>query len=312
MAQSGYIYVLYNPSANGVVKIGKTQRNPDERAKELSSATGVPTPFVVIYQSIFQDCVGAELFIHTKLDKYRVANNREFFQLPIYLAVDTVLEAKRLLDKLMNMFSEFVDDSTDSDSNNSTDDKFLDSLTLDDEQNPGREMLEAADQYYYGLGDTIEDYSEAFNLYQKAARLGSAEAFLQMGCMCRDGEGRSADNKLAIEFFKEGIKHGNDECWGEMARIYSSEGHSSNEEKCWSKYFSSENYGNFSFRRRYCVYYFVRNSILENRPIAHKEQIIQIRSELLEYFNGLAEAIRKRNGNIDLVRKCFNAVKDLS
>lgn len=49
MGQTGYIYILYNQTANGFVKIGKTQRNPEDRSKELSSATGVPTPFTVVY-----------------------------------------------------------------------------------------------------------------------------------------------------------------------------------------------------------------------------------------------------------------------
>lgn len=171
MAQLGYIYVLYNPSANGVVKIGKTQRNPDERAKELSSATGVPTPFVVVYQSLFQDCDRAETFVHTRLSKYRLSENREFFQLPIYIAIDAVLEAKKLLEQSQNIPDELGN------SHNEYSDEILNSLTLEEFKDPGSEMLEVADTYYYGLGDTIQDYDEAFNLYQKAARLGSAEAF---------------------------------------------------------------------------------------------------------------------------------------
>lgn len=90
----GYIYVLINPSTQDVVKIGKTQRNPDVRARELSSATGVPTPFFVVYQAYFSDCHKAEIFVHTKLDKYRVVNNREFFKVAIPLAIDIVIEAK--------------------------------------------------------------------------------------------------------------------------------------------------------------------------------------------------------------------------
>ena len=62
---AGYVYVLINPSLNGIVKIGKTQNNPDERAKELSSATGVPTPFFVAYSSYFKDSNAAETFVHT-------------------------------------------------------------------------------------------------------------------------------------------------------------------------------------------------------------------------------------------------------
>jgi hypothetical protein len=65
----------------GLVKVGKTTRSPEERAKELSSATGLPTPFIVVYEQYFQDCDLAEAFVHTYLAEsgHRVADNREFF-----------------------------------------------------------------------------------------------------------------------------------------------------------------------------------------------------------------------------------------
>jgi hypothetical protein len=50
---SGFIYVLINVSMDGLVKIGKTQRDPEKRAIELSSATGVPTPFIVAFEAFF-------------------------------------------------------------------------------------------------------------------------------------------------------------------------------------------------------------------------------------------------------------------
>ena len=35
MSDNGYVYVLMNPSLQNMVKIGKTTREPEERAKEL-------------------------------------------------------------------------------------------------------------------------------------------------------------------------------------------------------------------------------------------------------------------------------------
>ena len=60
----GYVYVMINPSYEGLVKIGKTTKDPEERAKELSSATGVATPFIVVYKRVFNDCSIAESLIH--------------------------------------------------------------------------------------------------------------------------------------------------------------------------------------------------------------------------------------------------------
>jgi hypothetical protein len=45
----GYIYILINPSLEGLIKVGKTTRDPIDHAVELSKATGVPTPFIVAY-----------------------------------------------------------------------------------------------------------------------------------------------------------------------------------------------------------------------------------------------------------------------
>lgn len=88
----GYVYVMTNSSIEGQVKIGKTTRDPYERAKELSSATGVPTPFVVVFYKPFKDCHFAEKTIHHYLEKkgYRVNNNREFFNMSIPEAIDVV------------------------------------------------------------------------------------------------------------------------------------------------------------------------------------------------------------------------------
>ena len=88
----GYVYVMTNSSIEGQVKIGKTTRDPYERAKELSSATGVPTPFVVVFYKPFKDCHLAEKTIHQYLEKkgYRVNNNREFFNMSIPEAIDVV------------------------------------------------------------------------------------------------------------------------------------------------------------------------------------------------------------------------------
>lgn len=88
----GYVYVMTNSSIEGQVKIGKTTRDPYERAKELSSATGIPTPFVVVFYKQFKDCHYAEKLIHQYLEKkgYRVSNNREFFCMSINEAIEVV------------------------------------------------------------------------------------------------------------------------------------------------------------------------------------------------------------------------------
>ncbi|BAZ93775.1 DNA polymerase elongation subunit [Thiohalobacter thiocyanaticus] len=73
----GFIYVLVNDSLP-YLKVGKTQRSPEQRAAELSS-TGVPTPYKVAYSRYVENCDQLELQIHRKLSSKRVSHNREFF-----------------------------------------------------------------------------------------------------------------------------------------------------------------------------------------------------------------------------------------
>lgn len=91
---SGSIYLLMNPSMPGLFKIGKTTRETGQRIKELNSATGVPTSFVLVYETFVSDCHAAERYVHDRLDVYRVSNNREFFKLASSTAIDVILEAK--------------------------------------------------------------------------------------------------------------------------------------------------------------------------------------------------------------------------
>lgn len=88
----GYVYVMINPSLPDIVKIGKTTRDPNERAKELSAASGVPTPFIVVYYKPFKDCHLAELVIHKYFEDKgaRVNGNREFFKVTTVEAIDMI------------------------------------------------------------------------------------------------------------------------------------------------------------------------------------------------------------------------------
>jgi len=78
---AGYLYLLVNPSMEGIVKIGKTTRNPALTAQQLGAVTGVPTPFLLVFELFFPDCDRAEEYVHVALEArgYRVADNREFF-----------------------------------------------------------------------------------------------------------------------------------------------------------------------------------------------------------------------------------------
>lgn len=89
----GYVYILSNPSMPGLLKIGMTRFDPTRRVQELSSATGVPTPFQLVYYREFHDCVAAELEIHSifATKGLRYNDQREFFSVDTVEAINTLL-----------------------------------------------------------------------------------------------------------------------------------------------------------------------------------------------------------------------------
>ncbi len=84
----GYIYILQNPSlSESHLKIGRTERDPEERAAEISGSTGVPTPYEVVWSSESVDCHLAESILHDHLAPYRTNTTREFFDLGLDEAI---------------------------------------------------------------------------------------------------------------------------------------------------------------------------------------------------------------------------------
>lgn len=75
----GRVYVLSNPSIQGLVKIGFTMNTVEGRVKELSSATGIPTDFEIEYQVECRDPENIEKLVHSFLQNKRHNERREFF-----------------------------------------------------------------------------------------------------------------------------------------------------------------------------------------------------------------------------------------
>lgn len=105
----GYIYILSNPYMPGVVKIGRTERDPNERISELSSATGVPAPFVLEYSVSVPDLEMAEKEIHVALSGNRVDDNREFFKVSVEQAKEAV--RNKGVDMLASQLLQYEDEA---------------------------------------------------------------------------------------------------------------------------------------------------------------------------------------------------------
>jgi hypothetical protein len=87
-----WIYILVNSSMPGMVKIGMTTTSVTQRVKEINSATGVPTPWISVYQF---KCFGSKYLerdIHNHLATFRVAKNREMFSITSTRAQEVIEE----------------------------------------------------------------------------------------------------------------------------------------------------------------------------------------------------------------------------
>jgi len=78
--KKGTVYIFLNPKFPDLIKIGKTARDPVQRAKELSCQTGVPADHIVIYDEIVNDCEEIERKLHRKFAGYRESRHKEFFR----------------------------------------------------------------------------------------------------------------------------------------------------------------------------------------------------------------------------------------
>lgn len=232
MRELGYLYVLANSAMPGLVKVGKTTRSPSERAGELSGATGLPTPFIVVYEQLFEDCGSAESFVHAYLTQngYRVSDNREFFSAPVNNVVRAITLAPGAID--LNASQSVLERADDLIERGEPDE--LDSLNISQSEPsyPWLSVLAEAEAHYFGLGDCIQDYAEALRLFRQAAKLGALPAYGYIGRCYENGNGVRQDSIKALEVYKEGARKGSAFCHWAAGILFTRGGSQQNAEKC--------------------------------------------------------------------------------
>lgn len=101
---AGFVYIFSNPSMPNIVKIGSTERSVKQRLDELSSTTGVPTPFHIEYSLLIENPRELEFNLHEEFAKYRINGNREFFNIAPEVAVKRLrkLRYERFLSEIQD------------------------------------------------------------------------------------------------------------------------------------------------------------------------------------------------------------------
>ena len=92
MKKIGFIYIMSNPAYPGDLKIGQTGKDPENRRKELGSATGVLGEFVLEYRALSEEYESLEREIHRSLASVRVSPKKEFFTISVPEAIDKIRE----------------------------------------------------------------------------------------------------------------------------------------------------------------------------------------------------------------------------
>ena len=213
--EQGWVYVLVNSSAPGLVKVGRTGRDPALRAAELSSGTGVPTPFVVAFEQFFEDCHAAERSVHAELDRrgWRLSPQREFFRGSASDIIRVVLDAN----------------PPEAAPPRATQPEALESL------------LAAGERALHGLGDALQDTGEAVRCFRQAASRGSPLALERLGGIYTAlfaSRMNRANRRRAMAPLKEGARRGNAYCYCEMSAVFAAEGHLDNFHKAWTLFFA--------------------------------------------------------------------------
>jgi hypothetical protein len=89
----GAIYIAHNPrDGDNTFKVGKTEGIVEERMKDLTSSTSNLGTYTARAYFFVYDIDAAEQACHRALHRYRVQDNREFFELPFSRLIRIVSE----------------------------------------------------------------------------------------------------------------------------------------------------------------------------------------------------------------------------
>lgn len=193
----GHVYALINPSLPKMVKVGKTERDPERRAQELSSATGVPTPFIVGYSVFVQDCDAAEVFVHVLLTErgHRIANNREFFNASLNDVVKILIECQARFEIL-----DVTPTITEIESPLMSEEESTETLI--------QSLLSEGNNFRDGTGGSFIDHVAAKERYESASKLGSAEATCTLGEHLIDAESPIYDLRSGALILQKAVQQG--------------------------------------------------------------------------------------------------------
>jgi hypothetical protein len=228
---SGYLYILTNPTIPGLAKVGKTTREPAERVAELSAATGVASPFVLLYQHPAADCDAAEAWVHEALSArgWRHASNREFFSAPPHEIVALIAQAAQ---------QERPTERADAAGARPEANDAVSYVSNSDEASEGEHLASLALQIMWGGEDTLADRPRGAKLLRQAADLGFIPACQAVGRWLLRGElGLKKDWPSAYRYLVRGVEADDIVCHALLAELFMENGQRAAAHTQWQNYF---------------------------------------------------------------------------
>ena len=221
---AGYIYILINPSMPGLAKVGKTTRDPTDRVAELSSATGVPSPFMLVYQHPVSDCDVAESLVHAELERngFRTNSSREFFNAPIHVITAIVINIANQIPQCDHPEQPAESEET----------------KAEDPMAVANSLYEMAEAYFRGTNTTIKNEKKALAYYEQAAASGHADAASAAGNRYHHGIGTNKDYEKALEYYTRAIHLGKWWVQADIAELFENAEQKEAAQDHWVEFFS--------------------------------------------------------------------------
>lgn len=209
----------------GLAKVGKTTRASANRVLELSSATGVPSPFILAFQQPVDDCDAAELWVHRELERagYRVADRKEFFNAPLHEIVELVTKAGKIRAITGNVALQDI------------------CTTHEDTSSAlAEELSQLGYAHLHGSDSLLPSRRKALNYFEQAAALSHSGACVMAGLLHRWGDdGKGKDLEKALAFLNKGVQLGDWQSFAAIASIFLETGNISATRKYWCRFFSA-------------------------------------------------------------------------
>lgn len=102
-----------------------------------------------------------------------------------------------------------------------------------------RGLYERGEEFLFGMGHTQQDFDEARECFEDAAKLGLGRAFWRLGWMRFRGQGCPKNPLGGVGIWQAGAKAGDRFCWGELGAAFTAAKDQVNARAAWREFFES-------------------------------------------------------------------------